>query len=129
MDDRRWATVVIAAGVIAAAIIAALAWRASRPRRVVACALGEALASKRLTDFPGSEVDAAISADGNRVAFLADRDSVFDAFVTRVGGGQFVNLTNGRLQLYNEDVRNIGFTGDSAHVGPRRRMITSPASI
>jgi serine/threonine-protein kinase len=39
---------------------------------------------ERLTDFPGTEVDATISADGQRVAFLADRDSVFDAFVTRV---------------------------------------------
>ena len=48
---------------------------------------------ERLTDFPGTEVDASISADGQCVAFLADRDSVFDAFVTRVGSEQFANLT------------------------------------
>ncbi len=85
---------------------------------------------ERLTDFPGSEVDAAISADGQSVAFLADRDSVFDAFVTRVGSGQFLNLTGGRLpQLFNEDVRNVGFSGDGAHVWIRVADISSPASV
>ena len=42
---------------------------------------------ERFTDFPGSEVDAAISTDGRFVTFLADRDSVFDAYVSRVGNG------------------------------------------
>ena len=85
---------------------------------------------ERLTDFPGSEVDAAISADGQLVAFLADRDSVFDAFVTPVGSGQFVNLTGGRLpQLFNEDVRNVGFSGDASHVWIRVADIASPASV
>jgi Tol biopolymer transport system component/tRNA A-37 threonylcarbamoyl transferase component Bud32 len=83
-----------------------------------------------LTDFAGSEVDAAISANGQFVAFLADRDSVFDAFVTQVGSEQFVNLTGGRLpQLFNEDVRNIGFSADAAHVWIRVADITSPASV
>jgi Tol biopolymer transport system component len=85
---------------------------------------------ERLTDFAGSEVDAAISANGEFVAFLADRDSVFDAFVGQVGTGQFLNLTGGRLpQLFNEDVRNIGFSADAAHVWIRVADITSPASV
>ena len=85
---------------------------------------------QRLTDFPGSEVDAAISRDGRFVAFLADRDSVFDAFVTQVGGGTFVNLTGGRFpQLLNEDVRNIGFSADGAHTWVRIADIASPASV
>jgi len=85
---------------------------------------------ERLTDFAGSEVDAAISADGQFVAFLADRDSVFDAFVGQVGSGQFLNLTGGRLpQLYNEDVGNIGFTADAAHTWIRVADLTSPASV
>jgi len=84
----------------------------------------------RLTDFAGSEVDAAISADGRFVAFLADRDSVFDAFVTRVGSDQFVNLTGGRFpQLFNEDVRNIGFSADASHVWIRVAELTAPASV
>jgi serine/threonine protein kinase/WD40 repeat protein len=84
----------------------------------------------RLTDFPGSEVDAAISADGNVVAFLADRDSVFDAFVTRVGSDRFANLTGGRFpQLFNEDVRNVGFSADTSQVWIRVADIASPASV
>ncbi|HJQ54237.1 MAG TPA: protein kinase [Gemmatimonadaceae bacterium] len=85
---------------------------------------------ERLTDFPGSEVDPAISADGSAVTFLADRDSVFDAFVMRVGGEQFQNLTGGRYpQLFNEDVRNVGFNGDGTRVWLRVADITSPASV
>jgi len=85
---------------------------------------------ERLTDFPGTEVDASISADGQRVAFLADRDSVFDAFVTRVGSEQFVNLTNGRFpQLLNEDVRNVGFSGDGESTWIRVADITAQASV
>jgi Tol biopolymer transport system component len=85
---------------------------------------------ERLTDFPGSEVDAAISRDGRSVAFLADRDGVFDAFVSQVGSGHFVNLTDGRLaQLFNEDVRNVGFTHDGTHVWVRVADLTSPASV
>jgi len=85
---------------------------------------------ERLTDFPGTEVDATISTDGQRVAFLADRDSVFDAFVTRVGSEQFANLTGGKFpQLLNEDVRNVGFSGDGASTWIRVADITAPASV
>jgi serine/threonine protein kinase/Tol biopolymer transport system component len=84
---------------------------------------------ERLTDFPGSEVDAAISADGKLVAFLADRDSIFDAFVTRVGSGEFQNVTGGRFsQLLNEDVRNIGFDATGANLWLRVADLTSPAN-
>ena len=62
-------------------------------------------------------MDAAISRDGKLVAFLADRDSVFDAFVTQVGTEQFANITAGqRAELFNDDVRNVGFTADGTHL-------------
>jgi Tol biopolymer transport system component len=125
---RRWRTIVLATAAVVVAVGAAV-WRALRPDTSWQTRWGNARI-ERLTDFPGSEVDAAISNDGTRVAFLADRDSVFDAFITRVGTGQFVNLTNGRLpQLYNEDVRNIGFTGDTTQLWVRVADITSPASV
>ena len=85
---------------------------------------------ERLTDFAGSEVDAAISADGRHVAYLADRDSGFDAFVGRVGSGEWTNLTGGRLpQLFNEDVRNVGFAADTGALWVRVADIASPASV
>jgi Tol biopolymer transport system component len=71
----------------------------------------------RLTDWEGSELDAAISADGKFVAFLSDRDGPFDAWVTQVGSGEFRNLSKGQIQdLLNVFHRNIGFSDDGAHV-------------
>jgi Tol biopolymer transport system component len=85
---------------------------------------------ERLTDFPGSEVDAAISADGKFVAFLADSAGRFDAYVTQIGSGRFVNLTNGKLpELYNDDVRNIGFSGDATNVWMRTAGLSATPSV
>src|SRR5262249_39501517 len=47
----------------------------------------------RLTDFEGEECDADISSDGKFVVFLSDRDGPYDAWVHRLGTGEFVNLT------------------------------------
>jgi Tol biopolymer transport system component len=74
----------------------------------------------RLTDWVGSEVDAAMSSDGKFVAFLSDRDGPFDAWVTQVGSDQFLNLSKGQFpNLYLDRVRNVGFSGDDAHVWMR----------
>ena len=128
---RRWTAPITAAVVVAVIALAVVALTrrdaapgASWPDRWSRARI------ERLTDFPGSEVDAAISADGRFVAFLADRDSVFDAFTGPVRGGQWTNLTRGRLpQLFNEDVRNIGFAADSGEVWLRVAGIASPASV
>jgi hypothetical protein len=61
------------------------------------------------------------------VTFLADRDGPFDAFVTQVGSGDFVNLTNGRTpELLNELVTNVGFSGDGTQVWTRVGAFVSP---
>ena len=71
----------------------------------------------RLTDFAGVERDADVSADGKYVVFLSNKDGPFDAWVGRIDGGEFVNLTNGRFpELSGPWVRNVGFTGDGGHV-------------
>lgn len=72
----------------------------------------------RLTDFEGSELDAAISPDGRFVAFTAaNRDGIFDAFVGQVGIGDLANVTNGRFpELFHESIRSVGFSGDGAEL-------------
>jgi serine/threonine protein kinase/dipeptidyl aminopeptidase/acylaminoacyl peptidase len=72
---------------------------------------------ERVTDFPGTETDAAVSADGKFIAFLSDRDGTFDAWINQVGSGTFVNLTKGRFsELAHEEVRTVGFSPDASHV-------------
>ena len=123
----RWAgAVTLAVAGVATAIIALRRVRAPNEWR----SRWERMHIERVTDFPGSEVDATISRDGKRVAFLADREGVFDAYVTDVGSSSFRNLTNGRLpQLFNEDVRNVGLAPDGEQAWIRVAALTSPASV
>jgi len=47
----------------------------------------------RLTNFEGAEHGAAICPDGKWVAFRADRDGPFDVWLSQIGTGRFLNLT------------------------------------
>ncbi|MEO8258392.1 MAG: DNA-binding protein [Acidobacteriota bacterium] len=70
-----------------------------------------------VTDFDGRESAAAISPDGRLAAFLSDRDGQMDVWMTRLGSGQFHNLTAGTApELVNGSVRTLGFTPDGALV-------------
>ena len=111
---RSWIPAVILVGVLLA--LGATAWRLLEADYFWKNPLTGARFT-RLTDWEGSELDAAISADGKFVAFLADRDGRFDAFVGQVGGGEFLNLTKGQFPaLANYFVRSVGFSDDGAHV-------------
>jgi Tol biopolymer transport system component len=70
-----------------------------------------------VTDFGGVEQSAAISRDGQFVAFLSDRDGKTDVWVTQIGSGQFHNLTHGSApELLNPLLRNLGFSADGSLV-------------
>jgi Tol biopolymer transport system component len=70
-----------------------------------------------VTDFDGVEEAAAVSRDGQFVAFLSDRDGQMDVWVTQVGSGQFHNLTRGSApELVNPSIRTLGFSPDGAFV-------------
>ncbi|MEY2411604.1 MAG: hypothetical protein QOD84_210 [Acidobacteriaceae bacterium] len=70
-----------------------------------------------IADFEGVEPAAAISRDGNFVAFLSNRDGQMDVWVTQVGSGQFHNLTRGSApELVNPSIRTLGFSPDGAFV-------------
>ena len=78
------------------------------------------LASARflpLNDWSGTQRAAAISRDGSLVAFLADRDGRMDAWVTKVGSGEYRNLTrDGGRELVNASIRTLDFTPDGSQV-------------
>jgi hypothetical protein len=70
-----------------------------------------------VTDFEGVEEAAAVSRDGEFVAFLSDRDGQMDVWLTQVGSGQFHNLTRGsQPKLVNPSVRALGFSPDGSLV-------------
>ena len=70
-----------------------------------------------LTDFDGTEHEAAVSRDGKFVAFLSSREGPTDVWVTQPGSGHFQNLTRGNVpELVNPSVRSLGFSPDSSLV-------------
>jgi Tol biopolymer transport system component len=70
-----------------------------------------------VTDFDGVEQDAAVSRNGDLVAFLSDRDGHMDVWLTQVGSGQFHNLTHGSApELVNPSIRTLGFSPDNSLV-------------
>jgi len=101
----RWAA--IGAAIAAAAVFLAAGWFLGGRQAPAANPLGNAQFT-RLTDFQGSENEAAISRDGRFVVFRSDRDGPVDTWVSQIGSGQFVNLTHGARPSVL--VRNAGFT-------------------
>ena len=82
----------------------------------------------RLTDF--ESVEAAISPDGRFVAFISDHDGPFDAWLSQVGTGRLINLTQGKAGPLPGPLRTVGFSGDgseiwlgSGDVGMRLRLL------
>ena len=70
-----------------------------------------------VTDFDGTEQEAAVSRDGKFVAFLSSREGHTDVWVTQPGSGRFQNLTHGSApELVNPSVRALGFSPDSSLV-------------
>ena len=70
-----------------------------------------------ITDFDGAAQAAAVSRDGQFVAFLSDRDRQMDVWVTQIGSGQLHNLTRGSMpELVNPSVRTLGFSPDGSLV-------------
>jgi Tol biopolymer transport system component len=104
----------------AAAALVALAagvgvWNARRPATVLENPLANAQFT-RFTDFPGTELDAAISPDGRFVAFLADREGQYDIWLSQVGTGRYVNLTPDQEDDRRNAVRTVGFSGDGSEI-------------
>ena len=82
------------------------------------------------TNFEGMETSAAISPDGKFVAFVSDHEGPLDVWLSSVGSGRLVNLTQGTEQIVIGGTRQLGFTGDGTEVwlsgpqAPGNRMLS-----
>jgi Tol biopolymer transport system component/DNA-binding winged helix-turn-helix (wHTH) protein len=66
---------------------------------------------KRITDYVGVEENAAISPDGQFIAFVSDRDGAWDVWLGMAERGEFRNLTRGAVEdLRNPAVRMLAFS-------------------
>jgi Tol biopolymer transport system component len=109
-------TIMLASILVAIVSTAAIAWQLHRTEYFWKNPLVDAR-STQVTDFPGDEIDAAISPDGKLTAFLSDRDGQFDAWVGQIGTERFVNLTKGRLNdIAPVPIRRVSFNHDGSEV-------------
>lgn len=126
----RWKLFLVSALLVAGLATAAILWLQKTNyfwRNPISDARVQTIA-----DFDGLEQAAAISRDGQFVAFLSDRDGQMDVWVTQVGSGQFHNLTHGSATgLVNPSVRTLGFSPDGSLVTywTRRQSLPSGDQI
>jgi Tol biopolymer transport system component len=106
---RAWLPWVVAA----ALLVGTTVWEISRPGAAPANPLEKAHFT-RVTDF--KSVEAAISPDGKFVAFISDHDGPFDVWLTQVGTGRMINLTQGKAGPLPGPLRSVGFSGDGSEI-------------
>lgn len=112
---NRWRIWLLPAALAVVLAAAALAWL-QRSERFWRNPMADARI-RIVTDFDGTEQEAAVSRDGKFVAFLSGRDGATDVWVTQPGSGQFHNLTHGSVpELINPSVRTLGFSLDGSLV-------------
>src|SRR5262249_49760695 len=119
--------------VIAAALLMGTAvWEMVRPAAAPANPLEKAHFTRE-TDF--ESVEAAISPDGRFVAFISDHDGPFDVWLSQVGTGRLINLTQGKAGPLPGPLRSVGFSGDGSEiwlggvdVNMRLRMLPLPTA-
>lgn len=110
----RWPAMAIAAVLVSAAIAWVIVFERSDHfwRNPFAGAVFQSI-----TGFDGRNEAAAVSRDGQFIAFLSDRGGRTDVWVTQVGSGRFHNLTQGlQGELVNPSVRELGFSPDGSMV-------------
>ena len=106
---RAWLPWVIAAALLMGTAV----WETVRPSAAPANPLEKAHFT-RVTDF--ESVEAAISPDGRFVAFISDHDGPFDVWLSQVGTGRLINLTQGKAGPLPGPLRSVGFSGDGSEI-------------
>ena len=100
-------------GIVVALLVGVAVWETVRPTAAPANPLEKAHFT-RVTDF--ESVEAAISPDGRFVAFISDHDGPFDVWLSQVGTGRLVNLTQGNAGPLPGPLRSVGFSGDGSEI-------------
>jgi Tol biopolymer transport system component len=103
-------------------------WLSHRPQAAIVNPLASAKFT-RLTDFEGVERDAAISPDGRFVTFLSNRSGPLDVWVTQVGTGSAVNLTQGKAPNLDALVSALGFGADGSQVWFHDADVKTPLRV
>jgi Tol biopolymer transport system component len=106
---RAWLPWVIAATLLVGTAIREMVRPAAAPANPL-----EKTHFTRVTDF--ESVEAAISPDGRFVAFISDHDGPFDAWLTQVGTGRLINLTQGKAGPLPGPLRSVGFSGNGSEI-------------
>ena len=106
---RPWLAWVMAAALLMGTAV----WEIVRPAAAPANPLEKAYFT-RVTDF--ESVEAAISPDGRFVAFISDHDGPFDVWLSQVGTGRLLNLTQGKAGPLPGPLRSVGFSGDGSEI-------------
>jgi serine/threonine protein kinase/WD40 repeat protein len=112
--SRLW-PVVATVAIAATAALAGLWMLRDRPTITGLNPLADARFT-RFTNFDGTERSGAISPDGKFVAFRADRAGPFDVWLSQVGTGRFVNLTQGIDDEFSTDTPSVGFSADGSEI-------------
>ncbi len=124
-NPRVRRSLIALAAAVAAIAITSVIWLASRDtfwRNPIAGAVYQSV-----TGFDGENEAAAVSRDGQFIAFLSDRGGRTDVWVTQAGSGQFHNLTAGvEGEFINPSVRTLGFSPDGSLVTFWLRRRSSP---
>jgi Tol biopolymer transport system component len=115
VSSVRWKPLLVVLGFLAVVTIATGMWLERAEyfwRNPIADAKFQTI-----TDFEGVEQAAALSCDGQFVAFLSGRDGKTDVWITQAGSGHFHNLTRGDApEISNPLLRVLGFAPDGSLV-------------
>jgi len=103
------AIVLVAAALLSGAAVWEMVRRAAAPANPL-----EKAHFTRVTDF--ESVEAAISPDGRFVAFISDHDGPFDVWLSQVGTGRLINLTQGKAGPLPGPLRSVGFSRDGSEI-------------
>jgi Tol biopolymer transport system component len=103
----------LAWAIAAALLMGTAVWEMARPAGAPGNPLEKAHFT-RVTDY--ESVEAAISPDGKFVAFISDHDGPFDVWLTQVGTGRLINLTQGKAGPLPGPLRSVGFSGDGSEI-------------